>query len=174
MGGCLGQRKVPGQAAGVVRPPQSHGSSGRACLGNRAAPVQSSGHPLEACLAPARIPVSHFIKLPQEGGSVWGVVWKSDGSVCELTCLHLHDHTGVCRWSLGWRGSHRPPPPWALLDIRVVGVGSVAIIPVDGGKLDWWIAMGLPVRPPVWSKRDDDARADEDPRPSVPIMPCAP
>ena len=46
--------------------------------------------------------------------------------------LDPHETAGVCRRCLGWRGGHRPPSPWAVLDIRVVGLGGIAIVPVDG------------------------------------------
>jgi hypothetical protein len=36
---------------------------------------------------------------------------------------------------------------------------------------DWWVAIELPVWPPVGSEGDHKARADEDPRPSIPIRP---
>jgi hypothetical protein len=91
----------------------------------------------------------------------------------------------VHRWSLRWRGGHRPPSPWALLDIRIIGLEVLTIVPIRRGRglghhgregfdIDawgWrdhhgWVVIELPVRP----EGDPQARADEDPRPSMPMM----
>jgi hypothetical protein len=114
-----------------------------------------------------------------------------DGGGWGLICLHRHDHAGLYRCSLGGRGRHRPPTPWALLDIRVVGLGLVAIVPVERGPRcgshRWWGLdvhawgwrdhhgwRGLPVWPPGGSEGDHKARPDEDPRPSMPMRPPMP
>jgi hypothetical protein len=44
--------------------------------------------------------------------------------------LYPHDHAGLYRCCLWWCGGHRPPSPWALLDIGVVGLGVLAIVPI--------------------------------------------
>jgi hypothetical protein len=44
--------------------------------------------------------------------------------------LNPHNSAGLYRGCLGWRGGHRPPSSWALLHIRVVGLGLVAIVPI--------------------------------------------
>jgi hypothetical protein len=90
---------------------------------------------------------------------------------------------------LSWGGRQDLPPlSGALLDIRVVGLRGVAIVPVLGrGRRGFdinpgrrrnnngWIGIGLPIWPPVGSEGHDDARADEDPRRSMPMafMPIA-
>ena len=86
-------------------------------------------------------------------------------------------------------GGHRPPSPWALFDIWVVGLGVLTVVPIGRGqRLDchwregfdintwgWshhhrWVAIGLP----VGSEGDDQARANKDPRPSIPMRPVMP
>jgi hypothetical protein len=68
---------------------------------------------------------------------VWDVLSKGDGGVCELTWLHRHDDAGMCKCALGRRGSYRSPSPWALLDVRVVTLGSITIVPVERRRQDW-------------------------------------
>jgi hypothetical protein len=62
------------------------------------------------------------------GTAVPAVLAPSWGNPSRL--LYPHEHAGVYRCRLWWCGGHRPPSPRALLDIRVVGLGVLAIVPI--------------------------------------------
>jgi hypothetical protein len=103
------------------------------------------------------------------------------------TIGYAPEHTLWRCWSRGdWSPASR-----ALLYIRVVTLGILAVVPVRRGRrrrarylggglhIDrwgcdddrWWVVrIGLPVGPPVWSQGDDDAGAKED----MPAAVCIP
>jgi hypothetical protein len=118
-------------------------------------------------------------------------LWQTSASISPLNLCPIVPargfrwEGGVCRRRLRWHGGHCPPPAWALWDIRVVSLGRVAIVPVDGRGQGWrrgfdidpwgwrdddgWVGIRLPVWPPVPPEGHDEAGADEEARPARPM-----
>jgi hypothetical protein len=81
--GALDTGKSTGRAAGMARAPVAGVPRPEQVSGTWPPSEEGRGHPQRTCMAPARLPVSYFIKLPPRGVGVCGEFHGIEGDGTE-------------------------------------------------------------------------------------------